>query len=108
MPGVDVLLVATVWVIAGTLAEFFVSAASAESSSVPTEPANVTARMAAFPVSATYNTPFEFKTIPLGWLNQALLPDPSNKPAIPGRPASVVTIPFAEILRISEFPVSAT
>ena len=74
--------------------------------SVVTTPAGVILRIAALPVSATKRLPLASIVRSAGWLKSALLPAPSSSPAIPGRPAIVVTAPAAVTLRIVELPVS--
>ena len=78
---------------------------------VVTTPVSVTCRIAAFPVSATYNTllpPEKRVPIPFGALKRAAFPVPSAEPLLPARPAGVVTSPDCVTCRIVLFPVSAT
>jgi len=78
--------------------------------SVETAPvARSTFRMEALPVSATKSVaPVESRATSRGLLNQAKEPRPSLRPAMPARPARVVTEPEGVIFRMVEFCVSAT
>src|SRR4051812_41133958 len=61
-----------------------------------------------FLVSATKRFPFSSNTIPVGEENCDFDDSPSFEPSSCGIPASVVTIPFEEIFRITWFIQSDT
>ena len=79
---------------------------------VETTPDGETRRTRPFAESATTMSPLGSKAAPVGLLNKAPVPVPSENPAIPPaiprRPAMVVTTPAAETIRIRWLPVSGT
>ncbi|PYQ56432.1 MAG: hypothetical protein DMF58_20735 [Acidobacteria bacterium] len=58
--------------------------------------------------SATYTLPAESTARPSGLSNRAAERNPSAVPRRPVEPASVITLPEAEIMRIVSLSVSAT
>src|ERR1700722_9749422 len=75
---------------------------------VVTTPALVTIRMVSLPESTTYTLPLPSTAAPQGLEKVAAAPTPSADPVLPAFPASVVTAPALETLRIALLPESAT